>query len=71
MGYAIRTDRYRYVEWLDRTTRELVERELYDHAKDPGEDENIASKPEHAALLVELNQQMGEAFPAAAKRTRD
>ncbi len=30
MGYAIRTDRYRYVEWRKRTNGEVVARELYD-----------------------------------------
>ena len=32
MGYSIRGDRYRYNEWLDFKTGEIVARELYDHA---------------------------------------
>lgn len=31
MGYSLRTDRYRYIEWRDFDTGERVERELYDH----------------------------------------
>ena len=42
MGYAIRTDRYRYVEWRKRDGTEVVARELYDHQTDPDEDRNVA-----------------------------
>ena len=42
MGYAIRTDRYRYVEWRKRDGAEVVARELYDHQTDPDEDRNVA-----------------------------
>ena len=42
-GTAIRTDRYRYVEWRDKSGK-LVDRELYDHQTDPEENQNIAGK---------------------------
>ena len=42
MGYAVRTDRYRYVEWRKRDGAEVVARELYDHQTDPNEDRNVA-----------------------------
>ena len=32
MGYSMRTDKYRYTEWRDFTTGEMVEQELYDHS---------------------------------------
>ena len=41
MGYAIRTDRYRYVEWRDWETGEVEARELYDENEDPGETRNL------------------------------
>jgi arylsulfatase A-like enzyme len=44
MGYAIRTDRYRYVEWRKRGGSEVVARELYDHLGDPEEDRNVAGE---------------------------
>ncbi|NND97620.1 MAG: sulfatase-like hydrolase/transferase, partial [Pirellulaceae bacterium] len=31
MGYSLRTDQYRYVEWRDFGTGEMVDQELYDH----------------------------------------
>ena len=35
MGYAMRTDRYRYVEWRDHKTGLTEAVELYDHQTDP------------------------------------
>ena len=55
MGYAMRTDRYRYVEWRDWKTGEIVARELYDSAKDPGEMKNLAVRPEFQGVAEELS----------------
>jgi arylsulfatase A-like enzyme len=52
MGYAVRSDRYRYVEWRKRGTTEVVARELYDHQTDPNEDTNIAAKPDQAEVIA-------------------
>src|SRR5262249_45009529 len=60
MGYAMRTDRYRYVEWLDAVSGDVVAQELYDHQHDDAENENIAQSSEHAALLARLGEQMWE-----------
>lgn len=59
MGYAIRTDRYRYVEWYawdpEKNVRlELLDRELYDHHADPGEAVNRASFPEEQETVEKL-----------------
>lgn len=40
-GLAVRTDRYRYIQWHGRGGGE----ELYDHASDPGEFRNLAASP--------------------------
>ncbi|WP_231744016.1 sulfatase [Stieleria neptunia] len=37
MGYSMRTDRYRYIEWRDFGTGEVTFQELYDHSTDDGE----------------------------------
>jgi arylsulfatase A-like enzyme len=53
MGYAVKTDRYRYVEWRKRGGTEVVARELYDHTADPGEDRNVAADPANKAVVEE------------------
>ena len=53
MGYTVRTERYRLVEWSV-PGREFREYELYDHQADPGENVNLAKQPEHAARVKEL-----------------
>ncbi len=58
-GTAMRTDRYRYVRWLDKQGQ-VAAVELYDHQLDPAENENLAVKPENQALLDQLDKQMDE-----------
>lgn len=58
-GTAMRTDRYRYVRWLDKQGQ-LAAEELYDHQADPAENENLAGRPEHRALLEQLGQQWSD-----------
>jgi len=50
-GYSIRTDRYRYTEWLEGKAG----RELYDHSTDSGEVTNLANDPRHAKTVAELS----------------
>lgn len=49
MGYSQRTDRFRYTEWRDWETGNVVARELYDQVNDPGETVNRADDPVFAA----------------------
>jgi len=63
MGYSMRTDRYRYIEWQDRRTREVVATELYDHTSDSCENTNIAGQAENKSLLAELRRQMWATLP--------
>ena len=58
MGYAIRTDRYRYVEWRSRKDGAVVARELYDHRTDPREDQSVADDPARAATVADLAAQL-------------
>ncbi|MCB1228417.1 MAG: sulfatase, partial [Verrucomicrobiales bacterium] len=50
MGYAMRTERYRYIEWLEQETQKIAAQELYDHETDPGENSNLATDPQNASL---------------------
>jgi choline-sulfatase len=52
-GYSIRTPRYRYNEWGAQGETGV---ELYDHASDPGEMDNLAKRPEQAETLGRLSQ---------------
>jgi arylsulfatase A-like enzyme len=54
MGYTMRTERFRYTEWLDRKTNELMARELYDHEKDPQENVNAVDQPEYESDIQRL-----------------
>jgi iduronate 2-sulfatase len=55
MGYSIRSDRWRYTEWIDRKSGKVAYRELYDHARGPVADRNLADVPEHAATVKRLS----------------
>ena len=52
MGYAVRTDRFRYVEWRDWKSNEVLEQELYDHSIDPRETINRAGIEEMASTVA-------------------
>ncbi|MEW4922697.1 sulfatase [Algibacter sp. 2305UL17-15] len=62
MGYAVRTDRYRYTEWHDNDYRSfkaynesnIIARELYDYDKDPLETRNLVKDPAYNAVVSEL-----------------
>ena len=57
MGYAVRTERYRYIEWRDRNSQAVQARELYDHATDAQENVN-AVEGANATLLSALSGQL-------------
>lgn len=58
MGYAMRTDRYRYIEWLSAVDGSVFARELYDHRVDHEENENIAEDVAQRSVLDSLSQKM-------------
>ncbi|MEM6365699.1 MAG: sulfatase [Planctomycetota bacterium] len=63
VGYAMRTERYRYVEWRDRTLATRMARELYDHHTDPQEDINIAVDSSNDDLLDRLSEKLWSLLP--------
>jgi iduronate 2-sulfatase len=69
LGTAMRTDRYRYVEWVDKDGA-LIGRELYDHRTDPQENENIAEREENAALVISLSDELRAGWKAAVPEAR-
>ena len=62
MGYSLRTNRHRLVAWLDyrNVHAEPLFLELYDHAKDPKESQNIANKfPDKTQSLLSRLRKTG------------
>lgn len=74
LGKAVRTDRYRLVEWTTPGKPALTKLELYDYEKDPEETVNLAAHPEHAGTVKELRELLQKgwraALPAAGDRKR-
>jgi N-acetylneuraminic acid mutarotase len=62
MGYAIRTDRFRYVEWRDFKTLELLARELYDYSTGSTETVNLTSDPAYADRVAALSGELKKGF---------
>jgi arylsulfatase A-like enzyme len=50
-GYSIRTERFRYTEWLEGKAG----RELYDHRSDPDEITNLADDASQAEQVATLS----------------
>jgi iduronate 2-sulfatase len=55
LGYSLRTERYRYIEWISKTGA-VVGRDLYDYEKDPHEKKNLAAQVEYKELVEKLAQ---------------
>jgi arylsulfatase A-like enzyme len=64
LGHAMRTDRYRFVEWVN-ASGSLREHELYDLHSDPVESENLARRPELAGLVGQLSAQLWAGWRSA------
>jgi iduronate 2-sulfatase len=71
MGHSIRTDRFRYTEWRDTRSGQVMARELYDHVRDPGENINVTDSAAYAAELDPLSRRLSEGWRAALPAARD
>ena len=54
IGYSLRNERYRYIEWLHPVTKKLRGRDLFDYANDPYETRNLANNSEYADVLQDM-----------------
>jgi iduronate 2-sulfatase len=60
MGYTMRTERWRYTEWISRQTGAVTARELYDHAGGDTASANLADLPEQASAVRELSAMLDQ-----------
>ena len=65
MGYTMRTERFRYTEWQNRKTGEVMARELYDHKKDPHENVNVADEREYGPDIKRLSEMVKQGWRRA------
>jgi uncharacterized sulfatase len=68
MGRSLRTDRWRYTEWVD-GKNENAGVELYDELADPQENVNVAGEARHQELVAQLAKQLHEGWAAAVPST--
>ncbi len=64
-GFSIRTDQYRYVEWIHLVSGKTMGRELYDHKADPLENRNVADQAEYIEPVSRLSALLHEQYDAA------
>lgn len=67
MGYAIRTERYRYVEWYswNKETKQkgkFLTSELFDHESDPDENVNLAGHQAYKQTKKDLSRQLKQGW---------
>lgn len=55
-GYAMRTPDYRYVRWIERSTKKIVAEELYDLRDSMTESVNLARNEDFASLLAGMRE---------------
>jgi arylsulfatase A-like enzyme len=65
MGFSVRTERHRYVEWTRWKSEEIVSRELYDHETDPGENVNVADLKENKDVVDALARKLRAGWRSA------
>lgn len=68
-GYAMRTDRYRYIRWLD-AGHTLVSEELYDYTLDPHEQRNLVNDPTYGDVLAALRRKFDSESPALTSQSQ-
>ncbi len=65
MGYAIRTDTHRYIEWRKGMEDKVLHRELYDHRKDPQEMKNLAVLKQNGEIVSKLTEVLANGWRGA------
>ena len=68
MGYALRNERYRYIEWMKSDTRSpydksnVIAKQLFDYKKDPLETVNLANESKYEIIANHLQNELKSYF---------
>ncbi|MGH2622249.1 MAG: sulfatase [Sphingobacterium sp.] len=62
MGYSVRTREFRYTEWRDHHSGDLLEAELYDHINDPEESVNIINQNGNKETIITLSEILNQGW---------
>lgn len=65
MGYSVRTENYRYTEWQEVISGEVLARELYDHSIDSQENTNQAEKQEYKSIIKKMSEILNSGWEKA------
>jgi hypothetical protein len=68
MGYSLRSDRYRYIEWHNGDYRKskgyisgsIDAIEFYDYEKDPLETRNLANDPAYTEIIKKMKNELNK-----------
>lgn len=70
MGYSLRDDRWRFTEWVNSATHEVVSRELYDHRESQRPTQNVVGDANHAKRVSELSQKLGAVLRSQSRAAK-
>jgi iduronate 2-sulfatase len=56
IGFSVRTDQFRYTEWIHHASDKILDRELYDHLTDPKETEKVVQNIEYTRDILKLSK---------------
>ncbi|MEY3896569.1 MAG: hypothetical protein RLZZ214_2089 [Verrucomicrobiota bacterium] len=66
MGYTMRTDQYRFTQWVNgKDHTKVIASELFDHQADPLENTNVANIPANQEIVKKLAAQLSAGWKAA------
>lgn len=61
IGYSLRTERWRYTEWIKSDSKEIVFRELFDHAETQMAPRNVEGDADRAELVSRFSKMLNSA----------
>lgn len=67
-GVSLRTDRYRYNEWFDKTNGKILAKELFDYEIDPTESKNLVNNREYKDIVKRLSEELSDGWKSKLPR---